>query len=304
MIAFLQSLNIERLQPLRGFHNTIYEGVYKAQPIIIRISTRRNVSFIQAEVAVLNHVKTMVSVGEPIKVNHQYVISHNHKTIAFFKKIEGLTWQHTTLNNTVHYQAGQALGLLHKAMQSIHDIDRSHFNKHPDLDLLVSNQVYLDRYKKVLSDMQNFAKKTNEYGLIHGDYLYSNLIYHTQSVTIIDFDDIEYNYYLYDIAVYLFYLLLGGNPASIDRQVNIDVFVHFIKGYRFVNKETQLDFRKINTMFALRELKLFATINTQIPTSMHKPWHKAYIMRCIDNFKHDKAFIDIPYQAIYDALMI
>ncbi|MFW5838826.1 MAG: phosphotransferase enzyme family protein [Bacillota bacterium] len=299
IIPFIESLGITNITTLSGFHNQIFEGQYNDDAIIIRVSHRRSKEEILEEVHVLNTIKHAVNIAEPYAINNDYVLSYDHKAVAFFKKIDGLNWHETTLTDETHYNAGRALGTLHQALQKISNITRQSYDKHPDIKLLYNlDPIYQKQAETLLSQLKKDDKHDNEFGLIHGDYLFSNLLYHGKDMTIIDFDDIEYNYYLYDIAVYLFYLILGGNPADIDIQSNKNVFKNFIKGYRKVNPTTVLDFDKIHMLFKLRQLKLLATIKTTYNPNNYGPWQKAYIALCNNQFKHNENFIDIDYTTL------
>jgi Ser/Thr protein kinase RdoA (MazF antagonist) len=99
--------------------------------------------------------------------------------------------------------------------------------------------------------------------------------------------------------VYLFYLLLGGDPSNIDVEPNIDVFNSFIAGYRSVNQVNILDFKKIQTLFRLRQLKLYATISA-IPLEKQGEWQKNYIKLMEDQISHRAPFTTINYELLYN----
>ncbi len=299
MLEFLKSLGIKNIKPLSGFHNEIYEGEYQSNELVIRVSSRRTTQEIEEEVKVLNRIKSSVRVGEPIKVENNYNIVFDNFQIVFFQKVQGKSWRDTLLTNEIHYNAGKELGLLHLNLGEISLNYRKDFRQHPDIYLLEKlPSVYKNELHRVIDrlDIENSASL--EYGLIHGDYLYSNLIFNDDIVTIIDFDDLENGFYLYDIAVYLFYLLLGGDPENIDKTTNIEVFKHFIKGYLSVNSKTVLDFAKIQDLFRLRQLKLFATISTQMDPLKYGVWQKKFINLLDYQMKANKNFIDIDYNQL------
>lgn len=301
--TYLHAKGITDLTPLNGFHNTIYEGTYKDTPIIIRISTRRTKKEIEEEIRVLDTIKDKVYVVEPIEIESDKVMELDGSVMAFFKKSEGLNWNETKLKDKEHFNAGKELGLLHKAFQELGEVDRPTYDKHPDIELIKDSTPFYQKHTKaLLKTIASWEKSPKEYGLIHGDYLFGNLLFHEKGVTILDFDDIEYGYYLYDIAVYLFYLLLGGDPQGIHEEPNIEVFKNFMKGYRSVNEETVLDFDKLQTLFRLRQLKLLGTITKTIDPDTYGDWQKGYIKLANSQLKKDDPFVEIPYQSIYETL--
>jgi Ser/Thr protein kinase RdoA (MazF antagonist) len=300
ILRVLKEYNIKNLKKLNGFHNQIYEGRYLNKDIIIRVSNRRTPDEVIAEIEILNKIKKEVRIGEPILVNNKHYLLHDNKIIVFFNKVSGVNWFQTKLSGKTHFNAGKELGLLHHSMQKINNTQRMSYEKHPDIKLIINlKPMILMELEETLSIMETWRQKKFEYGLIHGDYLFSNLIYNNEEVTIIDFDDVEYNYYLYDVAVYLFYLLLGGDPSNIDVEPNIDVFNSFIAGYRSVNQVNILDFKKIQTLFRLRQLKLYATISA-IPLEKQGEWQKNYIKLMEDQISHRAPFTTINYELLYN----
>lgn len=300
MDRFLEAMGIRGIKTLKGFHNKIFEGIYQEQSIIIRVSSRRSSRQIHDEIQVLNAIKDKVNLAEPLKVDDAYVVAHKGAVIAFFRKVKGLNWHETTLTDKAYYESGKTLGLLHLALKDVSSTHRDGFAQHPDLALIdhLDGDVIVAR-DALLAEMKGLGASADEFGLVHGDYLYSNLIYQDGNVVIIDFDDIEYNYYLYDVAVYLFYLLLGGRPTQIDIEANILVFNTFMNGYRSVNQTTVLDFNKIHLLFKLRLFKLLATIKQM---ERHGPWQQAFLELCDEVIHKHKKVVDIDYATLYNTL--
>lgn len=299
MIDFLKSLKIKNIRSLSGFHNEIYVGDYQGTETIIRVSTRRNKDEIVEEIKVLNQLKKYVNVGEPLKVENSYIFSFKDKQIVFFRKVQGKSWRETKLTYQIHFNAGRELGLLHSKLSELSEISRKSFAEHPDIILLETLPgLYKNELSRVMKELNLQKPRNKEFGLIHGDYLYSNLIYDNDKVTIIDFDDIEYGYYLYDIVVYLFYLLLGGDPENIDLLSNIEVFKYFIKGYRSLNSETVLDLSKIQLLFRIRQLKLLATITAKHKSLSLGEWQKKYLKLCDYQITNNLNFVDIDYSLV------
>lgn len=304
MLDFLKSLGIKNIKPLSGFHNEIYEAEYQGKEIVIRVSSRRTTQEIEEEIYVLNQVKSTVHVGEPIKVENNYMLIFDNLKIVFFQKVKGKGWRETELTNMIHFNAGKELGLLHLQLGNIKLNYRKDFYQHPDINLMANlNDIYKEELDRVLAKLNKNQYEVKEYGLIHGDYLYSNLIYNQDFVTIIDFDDLEKGFYLYDVAVYLFYLLLGGDPENIDVSSNVEVFRYFIKGYLSVNQKTVLDFSKIQDLFRLRQLKLYATITSHIDPFKYGEWQKKYLRVLENQIRSSENFVDIDYKLLMQEIV-
>ena len=298
MHKYLENLGIKDLKQLNGFHNLIYWGRYKDESIIIRLSQRRTKAEIMAEINLLKDLAHIIDTNKPVKVQGHYMYERKPYCISFYQYLDMKAWYQTKLTPSIHYLAGVALGKMHLYFMGKDVKDRKSYKEHPDIHLLKEAPGYMQKsLSTLLRTIDSIKKKPGTYGLVHGDYLFSNLLYKDDQVAVIDFDDIEYNYFIYDIAVYMFYLLLGGDPNDINHEDNQAVFVSFMQGYRSINQKTCLDFEYMNLFFRLRQLKLYATIY-HMPKDRWGPWQKSYMALTEKQVKDNQVFIDIDYQKL------
>ena len=86
-------------------------------------------------------------------------------------------------------------------------------------------QEYLQRLYEQLQEVeQRLGKSSNQFGLIHSDLSFGNVLFTTDAVLPIDFDDCGFGYYLYDLAV-----ILAGPWERPGFQQRRDAF---LQGYR------------------------------------------------------------------------
>ncbi len=300
----LTKLDIHKVKPLQGFHNKVYRGSHQGNNIVIRVTPvagRRTYDELEAEIGLLHELKDKIKVGRPYEIKGKSIIEYDGDFLVFFVEEAGRNWHAFEHDASTYETAGKNLAILHNATyESRMHYKRQSFAHHPDIKLLENlAPLYQAAINSVLNEMRAWKKDDREYGLIHGDYLFSNLLYPEHDIVIIDFDDIEYNYYLYDIAVYLFYYLLGGKPDAIDLESNIGLFKAFIKGYHENNRHIVLDMRKIQTLFRLRQLKLLATIKTAIPENEIGPWQRKYLALTHEQIVEHRPFVTIDYETLY-----
>ena len=281
-MEYLKELNIKDLKPLNGFHNKIFKGVYKSSEIVIRKASksRRSLKEVTSEIEFLNDISVLNFVIKPFAIKGKYVIEKDEHIYLFYEFIEGKVWHELEHTPDIIEEAGSNLALLHQMSISLDKpYQRKSFEQHPDLDLYLeyyhNKSRFIEVYRKTLEEINKIEKTKNSYGLVHGDYLYSNMIYKTP-LTIIDFDDIEYGYYLYDIAVYMFYYLLGGDPLNINLVENTQRFNAFLKGYKKVRNINRKHLSYLNPFFRLRQMKLLGTIQTYLKDNLG-PWQEKYI---------------------------
>lgn len=120
-----------------------------------------------------------------------------------------------------------------------------------------------DCFTKFLSTLASLPKSADTFGLTHGDFLFSN--YHITDddrVILFDFDECEYSWYVSDIAVCLYYYLLGGDPSELDGKTeDAERFlVSLMSGYLRENDLPPEELRRIELFFRLRDYILLSTI--------------------------------------------
>ena len=70
-----------------------------------------------------------------------------------------------------------------------------------------NNQAVLETAaKKIREQMQCLKEAPSFFGLIHGDLNFNNCKFHQGEIQVFDFDDCGWGYYIYDVAVTLYYL--------------------------------------------------------------------------------------------------
>lgn len=293
-MKILYDMGISDLERLDGFHNEVYLGRYNNKKIVVRVSKskRRNINHVLSEMRFLDSLHEDVNRVKPFYISGRSVVEKGDRVIAFFEYVEGPKWNELEHNDEIIFEAGRQLARIHKSSFECNIcFMREDYKKHNDIHLFQKN--YPDKeFEKEYNDVIDLIESTTnnkDYFLIHGDYLFSNIIYN-EGLTIIDFDDCEYGYYLYDIAVYMFYYLLGGNPNDMNIPLNRERFKVFIKGYRSVRDIEHLDLEDLNPYFRLRQLKLMGTIAEYQGENMGE-WQKRFVSSSLSRIKSKKDFV-------------
>ena len=124
---------------------------------------------------------------------------------------------------------GQTIGRIHALTKRYEPADKSltrmewYEQDWFDIDKYVPPSESLSRKKchELIRMIHALPKDRNSYGLIHGDAHPWNLLLHNGNIILTDFDFCEYNWYVSDIAVALFYAIMapieGMNRISFAR---------------------------------------------------------------------------------------
>ena len=95
---------------------------------------------------------------------------------------------------------------------------------------------------------------------MHADLRLANLLVEGDRVTVIDFDDCGFSWYLYDLACALTF---NEGRADVD-----DLIAAWVRGYRDVEPLTREDEEEISTFLMLRRLMLSAYIGLRPDTEL------------------------------------
>jgi Ser/Thr protein kinase RdoA (MazF antagonist) len=102
----------------------------------------------------------------------------------------------------------------------------------------------------VMSRLRRFGEGSNRFGLVHADLRLANLLVDGARITVIDFEDCGFSWYLYDLACALTF---NEGRADADELVAL-----WVDGYRQVEQLSHEDEMEIPTFLMLRRLMLSA----------------------------------------------
>ncbi len=315
-IAALYTRNISYIKNLNGFHNYIYE-VCGDETFILRISVQNSSAATSSEIDFLRYLyKNNVPVAPPIislqeQYAHNVVINNRNYVASAYQKADGKDFRSRSVDGKERFIIiGRTLGKMHRLSKiytpSIDTKRRqwyesSHIQKAATF-FSVYNVRLLEKFNGYMSFMRKFPKNKNSFGLVHGDFLFSNYFFdESDRITIFDFDECEYSWYIYDIAVCMCYYLLGGDPRELDKKVEEaeEMFYHMLVGYM---SECEIDIdclRDMNSFFQLREYILLSSI---LETSMNdlNGWSKDFVEGAIDRILTSKPFINVDFEKVYN----
>jgi Ser/Thr protein kinase RdoA (MazF antagonist) len=118
-----------------------------------------------------------------------------------------------------------------------------------------SEHAILSRLDHALRDrLRAFGSGPERYGLVHADTRLANLLVHDGSVSVIDFDDAGFSWYLYD---------LGTSVSFFEHEPQVPGLVGaWLGGYRLAGELSAADEAEIWTFIMFRRLLLVAWIGS------------------------------------------
>jgi Ser/Thr protein kinase RdoA (MazF antagonist) len=265
----------EKIHLLDGFESFIYEFSRSDGDYILRVghSLRRTQELILGEVDWINY---LAGGGAGVA---KAVFSETGKLVEFiddghgdcfmataFERADGGPPTDDLWNQDLFQAWGRLLGRIHTLTKDYQPTDPSWCRDEWDSpgNILVetwlppSEVVVLAEFRRLMDHLESLPKDRNSYGLIHQDAHAGNFFVNQDyKITLFDFDDCVYSWFIYDIAMVLFYGLMGyeNDPTFIKRFTS-----QFLHGYSQENELDPVWLAEIPNFLKLREIDLYAMI--------------------------------------------
>lgn len=140
-------------------------------------------------------------------------------------------------------------------------------------------------------------EKDTWYGLIHQDVHTGNLLVDKSgNMVLFDFDDCAHSWFVNDIAIVLFYAVMGMK----DRIAFTREFMqHFMRGYRKENGMEADRLQVIPHFLKLREIDLYAIIHRSFDVNkLDDPWCERYMKGRKQRIENGVPYIDFDFESL------
>lgn len=313
-IARLYHRNANEINDLHGGHNKVYAISGDNINFVLRLSLcdRRSSANLLGEIDFQSYLsQNGVNVVAPLKnLNESYLCECQLDGISYFATAFELSRASNFMEREpdgekLYVSAGKELGKIHyyskKYVPSPGIRPRFQWYKNTHLasaDMFSQNVPTLAApYNTFKQKMLQMDKNKESYGLIHGDFFFANFLSHKNHAIVIDFDECEYNWYLYDIAVCMYYQLIGANPKHVIQKQKeaAELFKWLMEGYL---QETSLDTKLIKYMqhfFWMRDYVLLATMAANAQLS---PWQKDLYDTAFQRVTKHQPLVDIDFSCL------
>lgn len=315
-VASIYGLYSEKLTYIGGFENYIYGFNKDENAYILRLShsSHRNVDELEAEMDFVFYLaKNGANVSMPIYSINQKLVEtvrcndDSYFTVSAFTKAIGEAPNRHNMTNTAFYNYGKTIGKFHRLTKDyqVKDTIKPRFIWSDDLLITQANkylpkdeQIVNKRLNEIIESIQSIKKSKDNFGLIHSDIHMGNFFVANDELSIFDFDDACYHYFISDIAIALFYLVFMMEDTDKIKTAN-NFLPMFMKGYFSENILSKKDFLSMPYFLKLRELILYIVIYRTLDVEKNE-FAKAYISKYKDRIIHQIPFIELDYSSIYD----
>lgn len=303
----------DQIHPLDAFESFIYEFERDSHAYILRISHsfRRSESLVLGEVDWINYLaEGGVSVAKAIPSESGKLVEVIEDqwggaflVTAFLKARGQAPWDLWTPKLYKSY--GEMIGQIHTLSKSYQPNEAAW--KRPDWNndlfefveryLPESESIAKKKYRDICSHVNTLAKDCESYGLTHQDAHGNNLFVDERGqITLFDFDECAYNWFINDIAVVLFYIVQDAE----DWRVFTEEFLsHFLRGYV---QACTLDFtwlKEMPNLLKIREIELYAVMHRDFDVNnIDDEWCARFMHNRKSRIENDVPYIDFDFESL------
>lgn len=303
---------------LGDFENYVYDVKVDGESQILRLThnSHRTSEQVLSElewVHFLNGQNINVSAAYPSAAGRLVEVveaADSYFSVCLFEKADGKgvdPKNNQEWNDSLFRTWGETVGKMHAATKRYSRrpgiVKRPEWNEDElflNLETYLSGQnEIIEKSKALLRYFEALPMNLDTYGLLHTDVHPGNFFIQDGKMTVFDFDDSSYHWFVSDIAIALYYSLWMAIPAEEARRrvAFTDEFIPaFLDGYWRENKLDASWLGKIPYFLKLRDIELYVVL--------HKKWDLANLrsreQKLIDELKHrienDLPAVDVSFE--------
>lgn len=122
--------------------------------------------------------------------------------------------------------------------------------------------------QRLRAELAAYGTAADRFGLIHADMRLANLLVDGDAVTLIDFDDCGFGWFMYDLAASLSFIETGRDVPALKQS--------WLDGYTAIRPLSAGDLRIIDAMILLRRMALLAWIGSHAETALAAQYREPF----------------------------
>lgn len=281
----------DKIHLLDSFESIVYEFEREGEGFILRVghSFRKSEALIQGEVDWINHlVRGGVSAARAISSENGKLVEviddaqGGQFLVTAFIKAKGQQPWVAGWTPTRYENYGRLLGKMHALAVDYQPVPawrRPEWNDASlnfiELYLPKAEVVARQTYDALMEHIHALPKDPTSYGLIHQDAHQNNFFMDAYgAITIFDFDDCAYSWFVNDIAIVLFYISMDAEELGFKDSASFthEFMTHFLQGYRQAYSLSPSWLKEIPAFLKLRELELYAVVHRDFQIEGTEHW--------------------------------
>jgi Ser/Thr protein kinase RdoA (MazF antagonist) len=266
---------------LGGNESFVYGFESEGNEYIIKIihSSHRSAPLVRAELDWLNYLDSHgVRVSRAIPSRNQahvetIEVKDTYFVAVAYEKAKGIMIDENNYDPALIQKWGQIMGRMHALAkpflpsESAHKRLEWHENTFMNADkwLPPTEITVKNKFNELYERLQALSRGKDDYGLIHSDLHHRNFLVDQGEITVIDFDDLEYHWFINDIAKTLYNEAFTFSIQAENRHTFAGFFLkHFMSGYMRENHLDPLWMAHLQDFLKLRHMYIYIKLWQQL----------------------------------------
>ena len=325
-ISELYGVSPDALHPATGGHfSHVFEYSAHGQACILRITPPNTDVDRHAMQAILEWLAFLAEQGGPVVRPLRSLSGSLIEAVAFaeqtylavaFEKAPGVLAEGMSpgeWSDELIQALGCTVGHCHRLAQQYFparpelkrpqwDSGTSCFN--PKEALVDADRLILEKRTQVLNHIQALPKEVESYGLAHLDLHFGNFFVDIphQKIVLFDFDDCAYGWYIMDLAMLLFDVLVVYDGAD-RREFGERFLLNLLRGYITQVQVSSFWISQLPHFLKLLEIGLYAMLYREYDTSTADWWVSRFMPGRRERIEQDLPYVELDFEVIFNRVL-
>jgi len=313
--AHLFEVAPDELIYIGAWQNLIYEYNKGGESYILRFtpSSHRSESAVVAELDwILYLAHSGVSVSNPIGSNQGNLVEvvtsddNFYFTAASFIKAKGekIGYPECLSDTKLYQHMGQLTGKIHTLSKRYqpregakrHSWENNYYLRSVGQYIPLEQRQVHEQCEALIKEIQEtLPTDGNSFGLIHGDINTANFHVNEKGITLFDFDEAQYSWFVEDIAIPLYYLVyVYGDDSYAQRVSQANLFMeHFLKGYTLECSVEDYWLKRIPLFLRMREIIVYTGMYRSTDVAKLDQWGLDFISQSKTRIENGMPILDV-----------
>jgi Ser/Thr protein kinase RdoA (MazF antagonist) len=309
----LYGISEAELKPLRGGHFAhVYGFKRKGRNYVLRLIPPNDEINVAAQRSTLAWMAYLVahgaSVSEPLPSKNENLVEvisspEGDWLVVAFSKAQGILSEEIPLDqwDDLQFQMlGRSIGKIHVIAR---DYVPSNEVSYPQWETggnlfnhQIDSELWLkEKQSRALKQIRLLPRSVDDYGLVHCDLHFGNFFLDAdkQLITLIDFDDCAYGWFVMDIAVLLFDILVLYPDADKD-EYGLNFLRNFLTGYLAENHLSMFWLEQLPLFLRLLEINIYDMVARSYPNDADE-WVMKFMPGRKERLENDTPYTTLNY---------
>ena len=311
--ASIFGITPEDLKRLGAFESIVYEFERDGKSCILKLthSLHRSMDAVRGELEWVDHLVACgvscspVILSERGRTVEKIDAEDSYFIVSGFEKAEGRLCVKEDWTERMIHMWGRTLGRMHAATMSYQPSDaairrhdwRQEVSHYVSRHLPSEQTVVIEKCRQLQQRLGELPTGQEAFGLVHSDLHHGNFFVDNGRMTVFDFDDCHYDWFVHDLAMPLFYVMRSAEVDSDDTAFAESFLKTFLSGY---NEEHQLEtrwFEILPLFLKVREMELYIIMYAEEALE-ENDWCRRFMEGRRQRIENDVPVIDFDFSKL------